>query len=111
MRAAVEPMTSSRNMRTILSLFAGVTLAFSALQAQTSTPVVVQAATGPAAVPAQAAAQAPAANTAAAQSTLKFLQDMKAANAETLKKQEAVLLQLEELQKTADQIRIYTKRG
>ena len=97
-------------MRTILSLFAGVTLAFSALQAQTSTPMVVQAA-GPAVTQAQPAAQAAPANAAAAQSTLKLLQDMKAANAETLKKQEAVLQQLDEIQKAADQIRIYSKRG
>ena len=96
-------------MRTILSLLAGVTLAFSALQAQTS-PVVVQAA-GPAATQAQPAAQAAPANAAAAQSTLKLLQDIKAANDETLKKQQAVLQQLDEIQKAADQIRIYTKRS
>ena len=97
-------------MRTIFSLFAAVTLAFSALQAQTSTPVVVQAA-GPAAMQAQPAAQTAPANAAAAQSTLKLLQDIKAANDETLKKQQAVLLQLDEIQKAADQIRIYTKRS
>ena len=36
---------------------------------------------------------------------------MKAANAEILKKQEATLLQLEEMGKAAEQIKIYTKRG
>ena len=36
---------------------------------------------------------------------------MKAANAEILKKQEATLLQLEEMAKAAEQIKIYTKRG
>lgn len=98
-------------MRTILSLFAGVTLAFSAVQAQTTSPIVVQAAGGPAVTQAQPAAQAAPATAAAGQSTLKLLQDMKAANAETLKKQEAVLQQLDEIQKAADQIRIYTKRS
>ena len=98
-------------MRTILSLFAGVMLAFSAVQAQTSTPLVVQAA-GPApTTQAQPAAQAAPANAAAAQSTLKLLQDMKAANDETLRKQQAALQQLDEIQKAADQIRIYTKRS
>lgn len=98
-------------MRTLLSLIAGVTLAIHSVHAQTSTPVVVQAASGPAATPAQPAAQAAPANAAAAQSTLKLLQDMKAANDETLKKQQAALQQLDEIQKAADQIRIYTKRG
>ena len=99
-------------MRTTLSLFIGVTLAFGAAQAQTSTPVVVQA-VGPAGTQAQPApaAQAAPANAAAAQSTLKLLQDMKAANDETLRKQAAALQQLDEIQKTADQIRIYSKRG
>jgi hypothetical protein len=79
-------------MRTILSLFLGVTLAFSAAQAQTSAPLVVQA-VGSAATPAQpaSAVQAAPANAAAGQSTLKLLQEMKAANDETLRKQQAAL--------------------
>ena len=36
---------------------------------------------------------------------------MKAANAETLKKQETTLQQLDELQKAAEQIKVFTKRG
>lgn len=42
---------------------------------------------------------------------VKLLQDMKAANAEVLKKQEAALQQLEELQKAADEIKIFSKRS
>jgi uroporphyrinogen-III decarboxylase len=42
--------------------------------------------------------------------TLKLLQEMKAANEEILKKQKAVLQQLDELQKGADQIKIFSKR-
>ena len=105
-------MTNSLSMRTILSLFLGVTLAFSAAQAQTSSPLVVQAA-GSATTPAQSASavQAAPANAAAGQSTLKLLQEMKAANDETLRKQQAALQQLDEIQKAADQIRIYTKRS
>ena len=99
-------------MRTILSLFVGATLAFSGAQAQTSTPVVVQAVGSPVtqAQPAPAAQAAPVAATGA-QTTLKLLQDMKAANDETLRKQQAALQQLDEIQKAADQIRIYSKRG
>ena len=97
-------------MRTTLSLVAGLTLAFTALQAQTSTPIIVQAAGSAAAQPQPLAPAAPV-NAASAQSALKSLQDMKAANDETLKKQQAVLQQLDEIQKAADQIRIYSKRS
>jgi hypothetical protein len=72
------------------------------------TPVVVPAA-APAVAP--AAQAAPAAASASSQAALQLLQAMKAANEETLKKQEATLLQLDELQKAADQIKIFGKRG
>ena len=36
---------------------------------------------------------------------------MKSANDEILKKQTATLLQLDELQKAAEQLKIYSKRG
>ena len=42
---------------------------------------------------------------------IKLLQDMKTANAEVLKKQEATLQALEELQKAADEIKIFSKRS
>ena len=41
----------------------------------------------------------------------KALNSAKAANADLLKRQEATLQALDELQKEADQIRIYSKRG
>lgn len=95
-------------MRATISLVViAVAVAVQGLRAQAPTPVVVQAASQPAAPAAQPAAQAP----AVASGTLQLLNAMKAANAETLKKQEATLLQLDELQKAADQIKIYTKRG
>ena len=50
-------------------------------------------------------------STQALQAALKELQELKAANAETLRKQAATLEQLDELEKTADQIRIYARRG
>ena len=71
-------------------------------------PVIVTAAT-----PAVTSAQAPAApdNSGSLQAALKMLQEMKAANEETLRKQAAMLEQLDELEKAADQLRVYSKRG
>ena len=97
-------------MRTTLSLLVGVTLSFSVLRGQTPAPVVMQPAGPVTAQPGQPA-QVAAADAASGAATLKLLQDMKAANEETLKKQQAVLLQLDEIQKAADQVRIYTKRS
>jgi hypothetical protein len=45
------------------------------------------------------------------QAAIKALQDVKAANEETLKKQEATLQRLDELQKDAEQLKIFSKRG
>ena len=42
---------------------------------------------------------------------IKSLEEVKAANEETLKKQQATLDALDQLQKDADQLRIYAKRG
>ena len=90
-----------------LSVLATFALA-GVLPAQSPRPVIVAAAT-----PAITSAQAPAvpANSGSIQAALKILQEMKAANEETLRKQAATLEQLDELEKAADQIRIYTKRN
>ena len=45
------------------------------------------------------------------QAAIKMLQEAKAANDEMLKRQEATLQQLDELQKAADQLKIFSKRG
>jgi hypothetical protein len=42
---------------------------------------------------------------------LKSLLEMKAANEATLQKQAATLQQLDEIEKAADQIKVYSKRG
>jgi hypothetical protein len=77
------------------------------LPAQSPIPVIV-----PAATPAVAPKAPPApASTGSAAPVLKMLQEMKAANEETLRKQAATLEQLAELEKLADQIKILTKRG
>jgi hypothetical protein len=87
----------------ILSSFALACL----LPAQSPAPVVMSAATP--AVTSTAPQTAP--NADSAQSALKVLQEMKAANEETLRKQAAILAQLDEIEKLADQIRITTKRS
>jgi hypothetical protein len=95
-------------MRTLtLSILATFALA-GLLPAQSPTPMVA-----PAATPAVASAQAPAApeSSGSLQPALKMLQEMKAANEETLRKQAAMLEQLDELEKAADQLRVYAKRG
>ena len=95
-------------MRAIaLSVLATFALA-GMLPAQSPMPVIVRAAT-----PALTLAQAPAApeNSGSIQAALKMLQEMKAANEETLRKQAATLEQLDELEKAADEIRIHTKRN
>ena len=91
-----------------LSIFASMAVIVSAA-AQTPTPIVVV----PAMTPAKTS-QSPAAaavTTAATQTTLKALQAMKEANEEILKQQRTTLEKLEEVEKAANEIRIYTKRG
>jgi hypothetical protein len=95
-------------MRAIaLSVLATFALA-GMLPAQSPMPVIV-----PAATPAVTLTQAPAGpeNSVSIQAALKLLQEMKAANEETLRKQAATLEQLDELEKAADQIKVFTKRG
>jgi hypothetical protein len=92
---------------TILSILVAFTFA-GLLLAQSPKPMIVEAAT-----PAAASSRAPAApeNTVSLQAALKELQEIKAANEETLRKQAATLEQLDALEKTAEQIRIYARRG
>lgn len=85
-----------------LTIALGVTAAL----AQAPTPIVVQAVPQPnpktvSATPANAAGQG----------AQQMLQDLKAMNAEILKKQSATLLQLDELVKAAEQLKVYSSRG
>jgi hypothetical protein len=91
----------------ILSIFA-LTLLVSVSSAQSPIPIVV-----PAMTPATTA-QTPvtaAVTTTSTQTALKALQAMKAANDEILKQQAATLEKLDDIEKAAQEIRIYTKRG
>ncbi|MDQ6623516.1 MAG: hypothetical protein M3Y86_08540 [Verrucomicrobiota bacterium] len=98
-------------MKLLLTAIAltAASIAGSIAQAQSPAPVVVQAIIPGAAPAPRAAAPAPISDNS--ESTLRALQQMKAANEEVLKKQAAVLEQLDEIGKSAEQIRIYSKRG
>jgi hypothetical protein len=79
----------------------------SALPAQSPVPIIV-----PAMTPAATTKAPPATETDdSIPAALKLLEEMKAANDEILAKQAATLVQLDELEKAAEQIRIYTKRS
>jgi Skp family chaperone for outer membrane proteins len=84
----------------------------SAAQAQSPAPVLVVPAANQAAPVAPVATNAnlPATPDSSAEA-IKVLEQMKATNAETLKKQEETLQRLDELQKAVEQLKIYSKRS
>ena len=84
-------------------------LALLQLAAQSPAPVIVQAVVPAVTVP--VAAPAPVTQPTDSNETLKALQQIKATNADVLTKQAETLLQLDELEKAAEQIKIYSKRG
>jgi hypothetical protein len=90
---------------TVLIFLATAAMAFG--QAPSPMPIIVPAMT-PATV-----VKTPAAENAAgsAQTALKAMQAMKAANEEILKQQAATLAKLDEIEKAAQEIRIFTKRS
>ena len=94
-------------MRTYFFIFAAAVLV-SVASAQSPMPIVV-----PATTPATTAKSpvTPAIAAGSTETTLKALQAIKATNNEILKQQEATLQKLDELEKAAQEIRIYTKRG
>ncbi|HEX4667171.1 MAG TPA: hypothetical protein VH207_11270 [Chthoniobacterales bacterium] len=95
-----------------LGLFALGALALGQLLAQSPRPIIVQAmpAAG-SATPAVARPPAGGTGTVASKDILQLVREMQATNAATIKKQEAALLTLDALQKAAEDIKIYSKRG
>lgn len=98
---------------TILLIFVALAIPAGAMNGQVPAPVVM-----PAASPATTVLPKPvAANGAAGQeassnaATLQALQQLKAANAEILKRQAATLQQLEEIEKAAQQMKIFSSRS
>lgn len=83
------------------AILAGVVIGVA--QTLEPTPVTMQ--------PGTPALVADAKQEAAMAENIKQLQELKAQNDEILKQQQAALDALDELQKEADQIRIYSKRG
>ena len=76
--------------------------------AQSPEPIVVPAATDSTPAPENAQKDA---DDAAITATIALLQELKRQNDQTIKKQQAALEALDQLQKDADQIRIFSKRG
>jgi hypothetical protein len=94
-------------MRSFFVSIIAATVLGSATYAQTPAPIVVQAMTPAPNRPVAAVAV----TTTSTQTALKALQALKAANDEILKQQAATLLKLDEIEKAANDIRIYSKRG
>jgi Skp family chaperone for outer membrane proteins len=100
-------------MKTIILLCSfALVLAIESVAAQQPTPVqmVVQAAALPGTA-APASAVPAGESTASLEAALAGLAQVKAGNEETLKKQEAMLQQLDDLIKAAGQLKIFSKRG
>ena len=93
---------------TILSILIAVACV-SITTAQTPAPIVVQAVSPVGNAPKTAVTAG--VTTTSAQTALKALEAIKAANDEILKQQTATLQKLEEMEKAANEIRIYSKRG
>jgi len=100
-------MDGMRQRVLFISIFAAMSVL--AAKAQSPAPIVVQEAS--AATVSSTTSPPAAQDSEALQAALKSLQEIKTANEETLKKQEAALQQLDELQKAADQVKIFGKRG
>ena len=92
---------------TILSVLIAIA-SVSVSSAQTPAPIVVQAVNPTATTKSAAPAGV---TTASTETTLKALQAIKAANEEILKAQAATLEKLDEMEKAANELRIYSKRG
>jgi hypothetical protein len=90
-----------------LALAAAAMLLPLGLRSQTPAMVIVPAEV---AAPSASAALPARENPASSESVLKFLLEMKAANDATLKTQAAQLATLDDLQKAAEEIKIYSRR-
>ncbi len=86
------------------------TLAISSIDGQSPAPVIIQAVTPAPGAP-TAVAPAPATPAADSKEMMQLLQEMQATNAATIKKQEAALQTLDALQKAAEELKTYSKRG
>ena len=99
-------------MKKIL-FFAALTLSLLGIgAADAQSPVIVQPANSvPANAPAAAPAAAAPATTGDLKNMLQDLQAMQTKNDETIKKQEAALAALDDLQKAVEELKVFSKRG
>ncbi len=97
-------------MRALFSALLLAAVALVSVEAQTPAPVILQAVTPGAAAPAAAAPVAPPA-AVDARTALQLAREMQATNAVIIEKQKAALETLEVLQKAAEEIKIFSKRG
>lgn len=104
------PAGGDARMRALFLVSLVGLFALSSSSAQTPAPVLMQPVT---AAPATVATPAPTSVTNATDSKdmMQLLQEMQATNAETIKKQEAALQTLDTLQKAAEELKIFSKRG
>jgi lipopolysaccharide export system protein LptA len=101
----------SKVKSTLLSFALLVAFASSATRGQSPQPIVVQAAS-PASTSATSTAAVPVVQESATiQASIKTLEQIKAANQEILSKQKAALERLDEIQQSAEQIKVLAKRG
>jgi hypothetical protein len=98
-------------MRARILLLLTALLVSGGLNAQSPTPIVVQAAAGATVTSTSSKAAAPVTDVQSIPAAIKLLEQIKAANDEVLAKQKAALERLDELQDAADQLRIFAKRG
>ena len=100
--------------RKLSLLFFVMPIAFAIGLSHAQTPMIVVPAASPAPVTTTtttATVTASPSDSTSLASVIKLLHEMKTTNAETLKKQEAVLQQLGELQQAAEQIKAFGQRG
>lgn len=113
-------MTRSRFLYLSLAAMCSLTATISLVKAQSPQPIVVEAATNTGSVPkagpattttttAQSAVLAQ--NAAAIQVAIQTLERIKSGNDEVLKRQEATLQQLEQMQQAAEELKVFSKRG
>jgi hypothetical protein len=98
-------------MRATIPFIFAALLVTGGVNAQSPTPIVVQAASAIAATSTSSKAAATAPDVHSIPDAIKLLEQIKAANDEVLAKQKAALERLDELQDAADQLRILAKRG
>jgi len=101
-------MGLTRNISLVFAFALVFLLRTSEAQDQTPAPMMVVQAASASSTP---TVSRPAENISSLQVAIRALQQVKAANEEMLKKQEATLQQLDELEKATEQLKVFAKRA